>query len=121
MTYANKKHSSSLTESAGKWAVKPCLHHFKFRGKILHDYGGIYQICQNEAGPVFSCLTCCILFLLPDKHYPVRMSGLKPSTLKQLGQLILQPPSAQERKVRVVGSANAYYVPVGSFFFSPDE
>ncbi|KAM6299571.1 HMG domain-containing protein 3 [Aegotheles albertisi] len=38
-------------------------------------------------------------FTNPDKHSPVRTSGLKPSTLKQLGQSILQPPSAEERKL----------------------
>ncbi|XP_029853776.1 HMG domain-containing protein 3 isoform X5 [Aquila chrysaetos chrysaetos] len=37
-------------------------------------------------------------FANTDKHSPVRTSGLKPSTLKQLGQSILQPPSAEERK-----------------------
>ncbi|OXB76186.1 UNVERIFIED_CONTAM: hypothetical protein H355_016764, partial [Colinus virginianus] len=38
-------------------------------------------------------------FANPDKHPPVRTSGLKPSTLKQLGQSVLQPPSAEERKL----------------------
>ncbi|XP_052672261.1 HMG domain-containing protein 3 isoform X5 [Harpia harpyja] len=37
-------------------------------------------------------------FANTDNHSPVRTSGLKPSTLKQLGQSILQPPSAEERK-----------------------
>ncbi|NWI21441.1 HMGX3 protein, partial [Crypturellus soui] len=34
-----------------------------------------------------------------DKQSPVRTSGLKPSTLKQLGQSVLQPPGAEERKI----------------------
>ncbi|NXA32248.1 HMGX3 protein, partial [Eudromia elegans] len=34
-----------------------------------------------------------------DKQSPVRTSGLKPSTLKQLGQSVLQPLSAEERKI----------------------
>ncbi|KGL73748.1 HMG domain-containing protein 3, partial [Tinamus guttatus] len=34
-----------------------------------------------------------------DKQPPVRTSGLKPSTLKQLGQSVLQPPGAEERKI----------------------
>ncbi|XP_032861954.2 HMG domain-containing protein 3 isoform X2 [Tyto alba] len=38
-------------------------------------------------------------FANADKHSPVRTSGLKPSTLKQLGQSILQPLSAEERKL----------------------
>ncbi|NXL87862.1 HMGX3 protein, partial [Alectura lathami] len=38
-------------------------------------------------------------FASVDKHPPVRTSGLKPSTLKQLGQSVLQPPSAEERKL----------------------
>ena len=38
-------------------------------------------------------------FANTDKHPPVRTSGLKPSTLKQLGQSVLQPPSAEERKL----------------------
>uniref|UniRef100_A0A8B9ZLB9 HMG-box containing 3 n=1 Tax=Anas platyrhynchos TaxID=8839 RepID=A0A8B9ZLB9_ANAPL len=35
-------------------------------------------------------------FANTDKHPPVRTSGLKPSTLKQLGQAVLQPPSAED-------------------------
>lgn len=62
-------------------------------------YSGIYQRCQKETEPVFSHLTWCISFLLLDKHSPVRTSGLKPSTLKQLGQSVLQPPTAEELKV----------------------
>uniref|UniRef100_A0A8B9TUM6 HMG-box containing 3 n=1 Tax=Anas platyrhynchos TaxID=8839 RepID=A0A8B9TUM6_ANAPL len=38
-------------------------------------------------------------FANTDKHPPVRTSGLKPSTLKQLGQAVLQPPSAEEQKL----------------------
>ncbi|NXP25066.1 HMGX3 protein, partial [Scytalopus superciliaris] len=38
-------------------------------------------------------------FASTDKHSPVRTSGLKPSTLKQLGQSVLQPPSAEEHKL----------------------
>uniref|UniRef100_A0A8D0L8S4 HMG-box containing 3 n=1 Tax=Sphenodon punctatus TaxID=8508 RepID=A0A8D0L8S4_SPHPU len=34
-----------------------------------------------------------------DKNSPVRTSGLKPSTLKQLGQTVLQTPSADEHKL----------------------
>ncbi|XP_010142931.1 PREDICTED: HMG domain-containing protein 3 [Buceros rhinoceros silvestris] len=49
-------------------------------------------------------------FVSIDKHYPVRMSGLKPSTLKQLGQLILQPPSAQERKLHSALTSRASQV-----------
>ncbi|XP_051487387.1 HMG domain-containing protein 3 isoform X3 [Apus apus] len=37
-------------------------------------------------------------FVNTDKHSPVRTSGLKPSTLKQLGQSVLQPPNVEERK-----------------------
>ncbi|XP_071615266.1 HMG domain-containing protein 3 isoform X2 [Heliangelus exortis] len=37
-------------------------------------------------------------FVNTDKHSPVRTSGLKPSTLKQLGQSVLQSPGAEERK-----------------------
>lgn len=41
------------------------------------------------------------LLLLPsDKTPPVKTCGLKPSTLKQLGQPIQQPPSTGEVKVR---------------------
>lgn len=57
------------------------------------DCGVIHQ------RPCSHYLTCCALFLLQDKHPPVRTSGLKPSTLKQLGQSVLQPPSAEERKL----------------------
>ncbi|XP_021265933.1 HMG domain-containing protein 3 isoform X2 [Numida meleagris] len=38
-------------------------------------------------------------FANTDKHPPVRTSGLKPSTLKQLGHSVLQPPNAEERKL----------------------
>ncbi|NWY74995.1 HMGX3 protein, partial [Erithacus rubecula] len=38
-------------------------------------------------------------FASTDVHSPVRTSGLKPSTLKQLGQSVLQPPTAEEQKL----------------------
>uniref|UniRef100_A0A672TWI9 HMG-box containing 3 n=1 Tax=Strigops habroptila TaxID=2489341 RepID=A0A672TWI9_STRHB len=47
-----------------------------------------------------------------DKHSPVRTSGLKPSTLKQLGQSILQPPSAEERKLHSALTSRASQVKV---------
>lgn len=97
VTNTRKKTSLSLPE-CGKWAMKHLLGYFNLRGKISHDYSGIYQRCQKGAEPVFSHLTWCISFLL-DMHSPVRTSGLKPSTLKQLGQSVVQPPTAEERKV----------------------
>lgn len=66
---------------------------------------------KKKTGPVFSYLTCCVLFFLQDKHPPVRTSGLKPSTLKQLGQAVLQPPSAEEQKVAMVCFSNAQFFP----------
>ncbi|XP_030903231.2 HMG domain-containing protein 3 isoform X1 [Melopsittacus undulatus] len=47
-----------------------------------------------------------------DKHSPVRTSGLKPSTLKQLGQSVLQPPSAEERKLHSALTTRASQVEV---------
>ncbi|XP_039933825.1 HMG domain-containing protein 3 isoform X1 [Hirundo rustica] len=38
-------------------------------------------------------------FASTDKHSPVRTSGLKPSTLKQLGRSVLQPPAIEDRKL----------------------
>ncbi|NXL56440.1 HMGX3 protein, partial [Chordeiles acutipennis] len=51
-------------------------------------------------------------FANTDKHSPVRTSGLKPSTLKQLGQSILQPPSAEERKLHSALTSRASQVKV---------
>ncbi|KAM8994136.1 HMG domain-containing protein 3 isoform 1-T1 [Ara ararauna] len=47
-----------------------------------------------------------------DKHSPVRTSGLKPSTLKQLGQSILQPQSAEEQKLHSALTSRASQVKV---------
>ncbi|NXI51337.1 HMGX3 protein, partial [Chloroceryle aenea] len=47
-----------------------------------------------------------------DKHSPVRTSGLKPSTLKQLGQSVLLPPSAEERKLHSALTSRASQVKV---------
>ncbi|XP_066474560.1 HMG domain-containing protein 3 [Tiliqua scincoides] len=43
--------------------------------------------------------TCRQPFSNNEKNSPVRILGLKPSTLKQLGQSSLQPPSVEEHKV----------------------
>ncbi|XP_010160161.1 PREDICTED: HMG domain-containing protein 3 [Eurypyga helias] len=51
-------------------------------------------------------------FANTDKHSSVRTSGLKPSTLKQLGQSILQPPSAEERKLHSTLASRASQVKV---------
>ncbi|NXJ16166.1 HMGX3 protein, partial [Odontophorus gujanensis] len=51
-------------------------------------------------------------FANTDKHPPVRTSGLKPSTLKQLGQSVLQPPSAEERKLHSALTSRASQVKV---------
>ncbi|XP_074694295.1 HMG domain-containing protein 3 isoform X4 [Strix aluco] len=51
-------------------------------------------------------------FANTDKHSPVRTAGLKPSTLKQLGQSILQPPSAEERKLHSALTSRASQVKV---------
>ncbi|KFP80215.1 HMG domain-containing protein 3, partial [Acanthisitta chloris] len=51
-------------------------------------------------------------FTNTDKHSPVRTSGLKPSTLKQLGQSVLQPPSAEERKLHSAVTNRASQVKV---------
>ncbi|TRZ22058.1 hypothetical protein HGM15179_004962 [Zosterops borbonicus] len=51
-------------------------------------------------------------FASTDKHSPVRTSGLKPSTLKQLGQSILQPPTAEERKLHSSVTSRASQVKV---------
>ncbi|XP_061857960.1 HMG domain-containing protein 3 isoform X2 [Colius striatus] len=51
-------------------------------------------------------------FASTDKPSPVRTSGLKPSTLKQLGQSVLQPPSAEERKLHSALSSRASQVKV---------
>ncbi|XP_064528128.1 HMG domain-containing protein 3 [Pseudopipra pipra] len=51
-------------------------------------------------------------FASTDKHSPVRTSGLKPSTLKQLGQSVLQPPSADERKLHSAVASRASQVKV---------
>ncbi|NXM96063.1 HMGX3 protein, partial [Sylvia borin] len=51
-------------------------------------------------------------FASTDKHSPVRTSGLKPSTLKQLGQSVLQPPSAEERKLHSFVTSSASQVKV---------
>lgn len=75
-------------------------------------YSGIYQRCQKETEPVFSHLTWCISFFLLDKHSPVRTSGLKPSTLKQLGQSVLQPPTAEELKLHSAVTSTASQVKV---------
>ncbi|XP_075756652.1 HMG domain-containing protein 3 [Pelodiscus sinensis] len=48
----------------------------------------------------------------PDKHSPVRTSGLKPSTLKQLGQSVLQPCSISERKLHSSPASRASQVKV---------
>ncbi|XP_062976925.1 HMG domain-containing protein 3 [Elgaria multicarinata webbii] len=42
--------------------------------------------------------SCRQSFTNNEQNSPVRISGLKPSTLKQLGQSPLQPPSAEEHK-----------------------
>ncbi|XP_074865888.1 HMG domain-containing protein 3 isoform X2 [Carettochelys insculpta] len=47
-----------------------------------------------------------------DKHSPVRTSGLKPSTLKQLGQSVLQPSSISERKLQGSPTSSASQVKV---------
>ncbi|OXB59433.1 hypothetical protein ASZ78_004792, partial [Callipepla squamata] len=85
--------------------------------KISCDCGVIHQRCQSKTGPTFPYLTCCALFLLQDKHPPVRTSGLKPSTLKQLGQSVLQPPSAEERKVPMACSPSAHSFRILQVFF----
>ncbi|NWR84922.1 HMGX3 protein, partial [Furnarius figulus] len=51
-------------------------------------------------------------FANTDKHSPVRTSGLKPSTLKQLGQSVLQPPSAEEQKLHSAVTNRASQVKV---------
>ncbi|NXR13147.1 HMGX3 protein, partial [Semnornis frantzii] len=51
-------------------------------------------------------------FTNTDKHSPVRTSGLKPSTLKQLGQSILQPPSTEEQKLHSAVTSRAPQVKV---------
>ncbi|KAJ7419818.1 HMG domain-containing protein 3 [Pitangus sulphuratus] len=51
-------------------------------------------------------------FASTEKHSPVRTSGLKPSTLKQLGQSVLQPPSAEERKLQSAVASRASQVKV---------
>ncbi|NWR09471.1 HMGX3 protein, partial [Paradoxornis webbianus] len=51
-------------------------------------------------------------FASTDKHSPVRTSGLKPSTLKQLGQSVLQPPAAEERKLHSSVTSRASQVKV---------
>ncbi|NWI57065.1 HMGX3 protein, partial [Calyptomena viridis] len=51
-------------------------------------------------------------FASTDKHSPVRTSGLKPSTLKQLGQSVLQPPAAEERKLHSAVTNRASQVKV---------
>ncbi|XP_074816407.1 HMG domain-containing protein 3 isoform X3 [Natator depressus] len=47
-----------------------------------------------------------------DKHSPVRTSGLKSSTLKQLGQSVLQPSSISERKLHSGPASRASQVKV---------
>ncbi|XP_065412092.1 HMG domain-containing protein 3 isoform X5 [Chrysemys picta bellii] len=47
-----------------------------------------------------------------DKHSPVRTSGLKPSTLKQLGQSVLQTSSISERKLHSSPTSRASQVKV---------
>ncbi|XP_039340902.1 HMG domain-containing protein 3 isoform X4 [Mauremys reevesii] len=47
-----------------------------------------------------------------DKHSPVRTSGLKPSTLKQLGQSVLQTSSISERKLHSSPTGRASQVKV---------
>lgn len=42
------------------------------------------------------------LLVVPDKTPSVRTCGLKPSTLKQLGQPIQQPSNSGEVKVRCI-------------------
>ncbi|XP_053812390.1 HMG domain-containing protein 3 isoform X3 [Vidua chalybeata] len=51
-------------------------------------------------------------FASTDKHSPVRTSGLKPSTLKQLGQSVLQPPTAEEQKLHSSVTSRASQVKV---------
>ncbi|KAM9373424.1 HMG domain-containing protein 3 [Phaethornis superciliosus] len=51
-------------------------------------------------------------FVNTDKHSSVRTSGLKPSTLKQLGQSIPQPPGAEERKLHSALTSRASQVKV---------
>ncbi|NWU12351.1 HMGX3 protein, partial [Cephalopterus ornatus] len=51
-------------------------------------------------------------FASTDKHSPVRTSGLKPSTLKQLGQSVLQPPGAEEGKLQSAVASRASQVKV---------
>uniref|UniRef100_A0A8D2MW46 HMG box domain-containing protein n=1 Tax=Zonotrichia albicollis TaxID=44394 RepID=A0A8D2MW46_ZONAL len=51
-------------------------------------------------------------FASADKHSPVRTSGLKPSTLKQLGQSVLQPPTAEEQKLHSSMTSRASQVKV---------
>ncbi|NXK86734.1 HMGX3 protein, partial [Formicarius rufipectus] len=51
-------------------------------------------------------------FASTDKHSPVRTTGLKPSTLKQLGQSVLQPPSAEEQKLHSAVTNRASQVKV---------
>ncbi|NXA07046.1 HMGX3 protein, partial [Sapayoa aenigma] len=51
-------------------------------------------------------------FASTDKHSPVRTSGLKPSTLKQLGQSVLQPPAAEEQKLHSAVTSRASQVKV---------
>ncbi|NXI00053.1 HMGX3 protein, partial [Pachycephala philippinensis] len=51
-------------------------------------------------------------FASTDKHSPVRPSGLKPSTLKQLGQSVLQPPTAEELKLHSAVTSTASQVKV---------
>ncbi|NXS21987.1 HMGX3 protein, partial [Mystacornis crossleyi] len=51
-------------------------------------------------------------FASTDKHSPVRTSGLKPSTLKQLGQSVLQPPTAEELKLHSAVTSTASQVKV---------
>ncbi|XP_024055557.2 HMG domain-containing protein 3 isoform X1 [Terrapene carolina triunguis] len=47
-----------------------------------------------------------------DKHSPVRTSGLKPSTLKQLGQSVVQTSSISERKLHSTPTSRASQVKV---------
>ncbi|NWS27288.1 HMGX3 protein, partial [Polioptila caerulea] len=51
-------------------------------------------------------------FASTDKHSPVRTSGLKPSTLKQLGHSVLQSPTAEEQKLQSSVTSRASQVKV---------
>lgn len=76
--------------------------------------GCICQSCQTQTKSRFHTINLLFSFLLQDKHSPVRTSGLKSSTLKQLGQSVLQPSSISERKVRVIlAFPNAYSLALG--------